>query len=207
MAEDFGPNGALQGIVNEPKLEAQDKSLQQESVDWAADKMIALGVDPYTAYKYSRKILGDASSADPDNMGIGLTDFTPMGAVFALDDATRDFEGVGKKFEEGDILGGAIDAGLATGVAALSVAEAVPLTKTVTRPVKGFLRSLGGKLPQTAPSMVSGPNTAPMEKLIQLKPMTDQFGTEVPDAQKWIPLQNHRHCMTKLIGGLSWLLK
>jgi GNAT superfamily N-acetyltransferase len=186
MAEDFGPNGALQGIVNEPKLEAQDKSLQQESVDWAADKMIALGVDPYTAYKYSRKILGDASSADPDNMGIGLTDFTPMGAVFALDDATRDFEGVGKKFEEGDILGGAIDAGLATGVAALSVAEAVPLTKTVTRPVKGFLRSLGGKLPQTAPSMVSGPNTAPMEKLIQLKPMTDQFGTEVPDAQKYL---------------------
>ena len=172
MAEDFGPNGALQGIVStnyslprdeqgnltipsqaaadyldaEPKLEAHDKSLQQEAVDWAADKMIALGVDPYPAYKYSRKILGDASSADPDNMGIGLTDFTPMGAVFALDDAKRDFEGVGKKFEEGDVLGGVIDAGLATGVAALSVAEAVPLTKTVTRPVKGFLRSLKVKL-------------------------------------------------------------
>tara|TARA_R110000851_G_scaffold209116_1_gene361532 strand:- start:207 stop:2885 length:2679 start_codon:yes stop_codon:yes gene_type:complete len=196
MAEDFGPNGALQGIVKEPKLEAQDKSLQQDFVDWAADNLqgrpgtlgsrIGLSVDPYTAYKYSRKIFGDMNSADPDNMGIGLTDFTPMGAVFALDDAKRDFEGVGKKFEEGDILGGAIDAGLTTGVAALSVAEAVPLTKTVTRPVKGFLRSLGGKLPQTAPSMVSGPNTAPMEKLIQLKPMTDQFGTEVPDAQKYL---------------------
>jgi hypothetical protein len=186
MAEDFGPNGALQGIVNEPKLEAQDKSLQQESVDWAADKMIGLGVDPYTAYKYSRKILGDASSADPDNMGIGLTDFTPMGAVFALDQATMDFEDAGENFKKGDILDGVIDAGLATGVAALSVAEAVPLTRVVTRPVKGFLRSLGGKLPPTPPSMVSGPNTAPMEKLIQLKPMTDQFGTEVPDAQKYL---------------------
>ena len=36
MAEDFGPNGALQGIVKEPKLEAQDKSLQQDFVDWAS---------------------------------------------------------------------------------------------------------------------------------------------------------------------------
>ena len=196
MAEDFGPNGALQGIVKEPKLEAQDKSLQQDFVDWAADNLqgrpgtlgsrIGLSVDPYTAYKYSRKIFGDMNSADPDNMGIGLTDFTPMGAVFALDDATRDFEDAGENFKKGNILDGVIDAGLATGVAALSVAEAVPLTRVVTRPVKGFLRSLGGKLPPTPPSMVSGPNTAPMEKLIQLKPMTDQFGTEVPDAQKYL---------------------
>ena len=196
MAEDFGPNGALQGIVKEPKLEAQDKSLQQDFVDWAADNLqgrpgtlgsrIGLSVDPYTAYKYSRKIFGDMNSADPDNMGIGLTDFTPMGAVFALDQATMDFEDAGENFKKGDILDGVIDAGLATGVAALSVAEAVPLTRVVTGPVKGFLRSLGGKLPPTPPSMVSGPNTAPMEKLIQLKPMTDQFGTEVPDAQKYL---------------------
>jgi hypothetical protein len=197
MAEDFGPNGALQGIVKEPKLEAQDKSLQQDFVDWAADNLqgrpgtlgsrIGLSVDPYTAYKYSRKIFGDMNSADPEiPLGIGLTDFTPMGAVFALDQATRDFEGVGKKFEEGDTLGGAIDAGLATGLAALSVAEIVPGIRMAAKPVKGFLRSLGGKLPPTPPSMVSGPNTAPMEKLIQLKPMTDQFGTEVPDAQKYL---------------------
>jgi len=197
MAEDFGPNGALQGIVKEPKLEAQDKSLQQDFVDWAADNLqgrpgtlgsrIGLSVDPYTAYKYSRKIFGDMNSADPEiPLGIGLTDFTPMGAVFALDQAKRDFEDVGKKFEEGDTLGGAIDAGLATGLAALSVAEIVPGIRMAAKPVKGFLRSLGGKLPQTAPSMVSGPNTAPMEKLIQLKPMTDQFGTEVPDAQKYL---------------------
>jgi hypothetical protein len=197
MAEDFGPNGALQGIVKEPKLEAQDKSLQQDFVDWAADNLqgrpgtlgsrIGLSVDPYTAYKYSRKIFGDMNSADPEiPLGIGLTDFTPMGAVFALDQATRDFEGVGKKFEEGDTLGGAIDAGLATGLAALSVAEIVPGIRMAAKPVKGFIRSLGGKLPPTAPSMVSGPNTAPMEKLIQLKPMTDQFGTEVPDAQKYL---------------------
>ena len=187
MAEDFGPNGALQGIVKEPKLEAQDKSLQQESVDWAADKMIALSVDPYTAYKYSRKIFGDMNSADPEiPLGIGLTDFTPMGAVFALDQAKRDFEDVEKKIEEGDTLDWAIDAGLATGLAALSVAEIVPGIRMAAKPVKGFLRSLGGKLPPTPPSMVSGPNTAPMEKLIQLKPMTDQFGTEVPDAQKYL---------------------
>ena len=176
MAEDFGPNGALQGIVStnyslprdeqgnltipsqaaadylnaEPKLEAHDKSLQQEAVDWAADKMIALGVDPYAAYKYSRNILGDANSADPDNMGIGLTDVTPLGAWFALNQAKRNYRDAGKKLEAGDKLGGAIDTVFATGDAALSVAESFPFAKVALAPLAGparnFLRSLKVKL-------------------------------------------------------------
>jgi hypothetical protein len=166
MAEDFGPNGALQGIVStnyslprdeqgnltipsqaaadyldaEPKLEAHDKTMRQKAVDYSADVMIGLGMEPYNAYKYSRKFLGDENAPNIAS-SIGLADITPAGLVFGADEAVRDY---GKAESGLDYIAPTVGLGL-------SALEAFPLTKFMTKPVRSFISSLGKKIDLVEP--------------------------------------------------------
>jgi len=94
-----------------------------------------------TARQYAENIAG----ADPNNpmprnpMGLGLSDFTPLGLLFAGQEVKEDF---GKASRPLDYVAPTIGG-------ALSIAEAFPLTKVmvkgVSKPVAGFLSNLNRK--------------------------------------------------------------
>jgi hypothetical protein len=81
-------------------------------------------MEPYNAGALSRRILGDPNAQGDALSGMGLADFTPLGAAFAIDEGGRTaVEG----YEEGDYL----KMGLGGLEAGLGVAEAFPLTKPI----------------------------------------------------------------------------
>ena len=148
MAENYGALGAFnkQGQLNIPtkaaadyiakqgQLMPQDKTMRQKAVDYSADAMMGLGMEPYNAYKYSRKLLGDENAPNIAS-SIGLADITPAGVVFAVDEAVRDY---GKAESGLDYIAPTVGLGL-------SALEAFPLTKVLTKPLRRFLSSLGKK--------------------------------------------------------------
>ena len=92
------------------------------------------GVENYNANKLAEKFTGN-ENASWDNGGIGLLDFTPAGAGFGTQEAKRDFR-IAKGND--DKLG----MGLAVGEGILNVAEAIPLTKVATKPLRMGAESL-----------------------------------------------------------------
>ena len=149
MAENYGALGAFneQGQLNIPtqaaadyiakqgQVMSQDKTMRQKAVDYSADVMMGLGMEPYNAYKYSRKLLGDENAPNIAS-SIGLADITPAGLVFGVDEAVRDY---GKAKSGLDYIAPTVGLGL-------SALEAFPLTKVMTKPLRGFLSSLGKKM-------------------------------------------------------------
>ena len=78
MAENYGALGA---VNKQAEVMPQDKTMRQKAVDYSADAMMGLGMEPYNAYKYSRKLLGDENAPNIAS-SIGLADITPAGLVF-----------------------------------------------------------------------------------------------------------------------------
>lgn len=99
--------------------------------DFAQDK---LGMENYNANKLAEKFTGN-ENASWDNGGIGLLDFTPAGVGFGTQEAKRDFR-IAKGND--DKLG----MGLAVGEGLLNVAEAFPLAKVATKPLRAGAESL-----------------------------------------------------------------
>ena len=90
-----------------------------------------------TARQYAESIAG----ADPNNpmprnpLGIGAADFTPLGLLFAGQEIKRDFDKASKPLDYvAPTIGGV-----------LSVAEAFPATKIMTKPLRSFLSNLSRK--------------------------------------------------------------
>lgn len=92
------------------------------------------GLDSYEANKIAEGFTGN-ENASWDNGGVGLLDFTPAGAGFGTQEAKRDFR-IAKGND--DKLG----MGLAVGEGILNVAEAIPLTKVATKPLRMGAESL-----------------------------------------------------------------
>tara|TARA_R110002111_G_scaffold22207_9_gene50989 strand:- start:266 stop:1537 length:1272 start_codon:yes stop_codon:yes gene_type:complete len=125
---------AANELAQRGQLTNTDNTMRDDHVNLMTEKLSGLGMDDRKAYETSRKILGGGSIAP---FGIGLADVTPMGMVYGVDEAARDF----KEAEGGLETAGAIGFGL------LSAAEAFPLTKVASRPLIGFLKSFNSKLP------------------------------------------------------------
>ena len=108
------------------------------------------GVENYNANKLAEKFTGN-ENASWDNGGIGLLDFTPAGVGFGTQEAKRDFR-IAKGND--DKLG----MGLAVGEGLLNIAEAIPLTKAVIKPLKAG----AGSLYELAKRIEVDPNTVGM---------------------------------------------
>jgi len=92
------------------------------------------GVGPYDQYesmKMAEKVTGNPNATD-DSYGVGLLDFTPAGAGFAIQEGSRTFERGRNSDDEMTML-------LGIGEAALGALEALPLTKPL---VKGAAKGL-----------------------------------------------------------------
>jgi Arc/MetJ-type ribon-helix-helix transcriptional regulator len=125
------------------------------------------GVENYNANKLAEKFTGN-ENASWDNGGIGLLDFTPAGAGFGTQEAKRDFR-IAKGND--DKLG----MGLAVGEGILNVAEAIPLTKAVIKPLKAG----AGSLYELAKRIEVDPNTVGMSGgNLRLKPNTVDDATD-----------------------------
>lgn len=128
-------------------LEAPDYSMRDTATQRVQDALIRnVGMDPYEAGRYARRILGDPSSQNILD-GLGLADLTPVGAAFAIEEGSGT---TAAGYREGDPLK------MALGVleAGLGVAEAVPLTAAAARGISGMASTMD---PNTLLSMVGPP--------------------------------------------------
>ena len=117
--EQFAPTGDT--------LAAPDYTLRERAVQGSQDILSnTFGMDPYRAGVLSRNVLGNPNASR--NYGMGLADFTPLGAVFATQEGSRT---ASRGYEAGD----PVQMGLGGLEVLLGVAEGVPLAGAAARPL------------------------------------------------------------------------
>ena len=127
-------------IAKQGEMYSADPTLQQRNNASVANFLTdTLGMDGRRAARFSDELIGGPRSALP--FGMGLADITPMGIAYALDEAAS---GYAKAKEPLDYV-------MPTIMGALGAAETLFLGKLLAAPVKGFLKSLSGKLPSELP--------------------------------------------------------
>jgi len=112
------------GNLQEPDYTLRER-MTQGSQDFLAN---TFGMEPYNAGALSRSILGDPNSSGL-SYGMGLADFTPLGAVFGAEEGSRTAL---RGYEAGD----PVQMGLGGLEAGLSMAEAFPATRVIASPLK-----------------------------------------------------------------------
>ena len=118
--EQFAPTGDT--------LAAPDYTLRERAVQGSQDILSnTFGMDPYSAGVLSRNVLGDPNSSR-SNYGMGIADFTPLGAVFATQEGSRT---ASRGYEAED----PVQMGLGGLEVLLGVAEGVPLAGVAARPL------------------------------------------------------------------------
>ena len=148
-------------------LQAPDPTLRQRGAARVQDALINRGLDPYVAGSYSRRILGDTAPTD-GGLGIGLADFTPLGAVFGVQEGGRTAV---QGYQQGDPLQmgfGALEAGLnIVGAAPLSATIGRGIAETASRMDPNTLYSVfgppvGTRSPLRAPETGGGAGRPPL---------------------------------------------
>jgi len=113
------------------------KSLREKSVDYLTPVIGALPFgadDDYYNRKIAKGLLGDYYEENIAD-SIGVADFSPLGLIYGVDEALREY-GEAEK---------ATDYILPTVGLGLSALEAFPLTEVGTRPLRRFLSNLSSK--------------------------------------------------------------
>jgi hypothetical protein len=118
-------------------LQEPDYTLRERAVQGSQDILSnTFGMNPYNAGVLSRNVLGDPNSSG-SNYGMGLTDFTPLGAAFSMQEG---FRTAARGYEAGD----PVQMGLGGLEAILGVAEGVPLAGVAVRPLsKAVINTVG----------------------------------------------------------------
>ena len=111
--------------------------LRSKTQDLLQGGFSKLGMSNVNALKYAKDFAG-RPDADTILGSMGVLDFTPAGLVFGAQDAYRDF----KKAET------PAEYGMASGMMALSAAEAFPATKGLAKYVKKAMQPKAGALPE-----------------------------------------------------------
>ena len=108
-------------------LQEPDYTLRERAVQSSQDILSnTFGMNPYSAGVLSRNVLGDPNSSR--NYGMGLADFTPLGAVFATQEGSRT---ASSGYEAGD----PVEMGLGAFEVLLGVAEGIPIAGRAVRPL------------------------------------------------------------------------
>jgi len=144
MADAFRPDGKLNiptqaaadYIADQGQIIPYERTLREKTRDAIADFLVDQGLmSRGSARNISEGIAGTTDPSKGFMDQIGLLDLTPMGAAYAGQEAYRDIE---KADTAGEMIGPAVGFGL-------SVAEAIPVTKVITKPARNFLTNLSRK--------------------------------------------------------------
>ena len=130
FAENFGAGKSGELLPYNP-------SLREKSVNIATDVIGALpfgGGGDYRDRQIAKSLFGDYYEENIAD-SIGVADFTPLGLIYGVDEALREY-GEAEK---------ATDYILPTVGLGLSAVEAFPVTKVATRPLRRFLSNLANK--------------------------------------------------------------
>jgi hypothetical protein len=118
--EQFAPTGDI--------LTAPDYTMRERAVQGSQDFLSnTFGMNPYNAGVLSRNVLGDPNSSR-SNYGMGIADFTPLGAVFATQEGSRT---ASRGYEAGD----PVQMGLGGLEVLLGVAEGIPIAGRAVKPL------------------------------------------------------------------------
>jgi len=138
--EQFAPTGDT--------LAAPDYTLRERMSQGSQDILSnTFGMDPYRAGVLSRNVLGNPNASR--NYGMGLADFTPLGAVFATQEGSRT---ASRGYEAGDPL----QMGLGGLEMGLGLAEAFPLTRLAATPLKRAISEIADEVLTITDSPVIG---------------------------------------------------
>tara|TARA_R110002020_G_scaffold2343_4_gene10913 strand:- start:10582 stop:11787 length:1206 start_codon:yes stop_codon:yes gene_type:complete len=168
----FAPQATADYMAKEGTIGAYEPTMREKDRSALANFLQEYGgLSKIVAQDAAEGIYGNAGP-DPRNAGgIGIADFIPipslntglnMGLVYASEEAARD---IGKAQTATDYIAPSINLGL-------SAVEALPFAKAVTRPIKGFLSSLGRKtssdiFPNAEPLIASAGPKIPRRTFVQ----------------------------------------
>ena len=132
----FAPQATADYMAKEGTLTAYEPTMREKTQQAIANFLRDYGgLSNFDSYNMAEGVTGSTRPDARNPMGIGLMDFTPAGLVFGAQEAGREFD---KAETATDYIAPTIGLGL-------SAVEAFPLTKALTKPVRGFLSNLGAK--------------------------------------------------------------
>jgi Large polyvalent protein associated domain 23 len=134
------------------KLEAYTPTSRDNVRNNVSGALTGVGLDKQLARQIAVKVAGEENPAD-GGLGMGLADFTPMGALFGAE------EGVNSA-KRGYNSGSVTDTAMGVGNAALSVASALPGGKVVSQGVNKLAEKLAGQYDPSVVRTFFGPNSA-----------------------------------------------
>ena len=136
------------GTLQEPDYTRRER-MAQGSQDFLTN---TFGMEPYNAGVLSRSILGDPNAQGDALSGMGLTDFTPLGAVFGAEEGAAT---ASRGYDAGDPL----QMGLGGLEAGLSIAEAFPIARLAASPLKRAVAEIADEVlnSEAARSIIDSP--------------------------------------------------
>ena len=117
-----------------------DDTLRDTSTKYLTGALSGLGMSDANALRFARDFTG---RTDMDDIGqsLGVLDFTPAGLVYGVDEAVDQFQTAEKPI---DYIAPTVGLGL-------SAVEAFPVTKIMTKQLRGLLKNIGNKAVSDAP--------------------------------------------------------
>jgi hypothetical protein len=166
-----------------------DDTLRDTSTKYLTGALSALGMSDDNALRVARDFTG---RTDMDDIGqsLGVLDFTPAGLVYGVDEAIDQFQAAEKPT---DYIAPTVGLGL-------SAVEAFPVTKIMTKQLRGFLKNLGNKAVSDAPvdmsrrKVVQGIAAAPVA--VVGEQLVGSLGN-IPKAPKGVPLTKAQKILPK----------
>ena len=136
------------GTLQQPDYTRRER-MAQGSQDFLTN---TFGMEPYNAGALSRSILGDPNAQGDALSGMGLTDFTPLGAVFGAEEGAAT---ASRGYDAGDPL----QMGLGGLEAGLSIAEAFPIARLAASPLKRAVAEIADEVlnSEAARSIIDSP--------------------------------------------------
>ncbi len=139
--DDVGAGAASLSPYQPTKRQEYTSDTQQMLTDY--------GLDKHTSRTVAEKVWGNPASTKGD-LGLGLADVTPLGAVFAGQEGAREFTRGYNSGDKSDMAMGAVNAGL-------GVLEALPLGKPIAKGIKKAGDALADGFDPSQVNMFIGP--------------------------------------------------
>ena len=151
--------GVMEQFKGEGTLQAYTPTMRENYESDIAGALESLGMSKQSARDSAIGFTGTTDSSR-GGMGVGVLDFAaPFSIPTAVQEASREVDRLGN-----DPNASGVDYIMPAITVGLSVAEAIPLAKLATKPLKGFIKNLAAKSKPTAEPLIAAAGPDPSRR-------------------------------------------
>ena len=152
--------GVMEQFKGEGTLQPYTPTMRENAESKIAGLLQKAGMSKQSATDSAIGFTGSTDSSRNFPAGVGALDFfPPFGISTAVQDASREVDRLGN-----DPNASGVDYIMPAITVGLSVAEAIPLAKLATKPLKGFIKNLAAKSKPTAEPLIAAAGPDPSRR-------------------------------------------